>query len=68
MKDTAVFFETEIGLFPAVESNAHQPARRDSPHTGNSLTPPEMDQIKSSTRLTAAVCLVFAANFTAIYW
>lgn len=64
-----VFFETEIGLYPsAVESNANQSARRDSPHTGNSLTPPETDQIKSSTRLAAAVCLVFAANFTAIYW
>ena len=49
------------GGIPHTHMHAHT-------HTRSSLTPPEMDQIKSSAHITAAVCLVFAANFTAIYW
>lgn len=44
------------------------PVRREGFHSQETVWHLEMDWIKSSTHLTAAVCLVFSVNFTVIYW
>lgn len=48
--------------------NLMVPVCRERFHSQETVWHFNTDRIKSSTHLTAAVCLVFSVNFTAIYW